>query len=437
MQHLRVDSDRLWQMIHETAWFGGTETGGIRRLTLSPEDKQVRDWLQSACEAAGCDVQIDQLGTMFAIRPGHDMSRPPIGFGSHLDTQPTGGKFDGVLGTLAALEVIRTLNDNSIETEVPLCLINWTNEEGSRFAPATMASAAFAGQYQAKDILERRDADGVSVAEALAAIGYNGAEPVGQPKLGAFVELHIEQGPILETEKKPIGIVEHGQGMIWYNGAIEGVPSHAGTTPMSMRRDGLLALSEMALAIEIAALRHSPHAVGTVGEVAIEHPSRNVVPGRVTFTDEFRSPTVSTLDKLDAELRKVAADISFRRAVPIKIDQLWRKEPNEFDVHIVEIIATVTNSLGYPNRKDDHGRCARRLQLIKRDSDRNDLRALQRWSQPQRVGICKSSRLHSRRQCSTPHRAAPRHKDRSKAIGHCGLIDRGMCDSNQKGNHLL
>src|SRR5881394_3738786 len=188
--NLQIDSARLWDTIHETAKFGLTAKGGVRRLTLGPEDKQVRDWFRTACEAAGLEVHVD-------------------GLGSHLDTQPTGGKFDGVLGTLAALEVVRTLNDAGIETDAPLCIVNWTNEEGSRFAPAMMGSAAYVGDITPENILARKDAEGVSVAEALDGIGYRGAESVGARKLGAFIELHIEQGPILEAEAKTIGVVDH------------------------------------------------------------------------------------------------------------------------------------------------------------------------------------------------------------------------------------
>jgi beta-ureidopropionase / N-carbamoyl-L-amino-acid hydrolase len=202
--NLQIDSARLWDTIHETAKFGATPKGGVRRLTLGPEDKQVRDWFRKACEAAGLEVHIDALGTMFGLRRGRDMSKAPVGLGSHLDTQPTGGKFDGVLGTLAALEVVRTLNDAGIETETPICIVNWTNEEGSRFAPATMASAAYAGDYTTDDILSRKDAAGVTVGEALDGIGYRGTEPVAQRKLGAFVELHIARASPGMTARSPV-----------------------------------------------------------------------------------------------------------------------------------------------------------------------------------------------------------------------------------------
>ena len=269
--NLQIDSVRLWDTIHETAKFGATPKGGVRRLTLGPEDKQVRDWFRKACEAAGLEVRVDALGTMFGLRKGRDMSKLPVGLGSHLDTQPTGGKYDGVLGTLAALEVVRTLNDAGIETDAPICIVNWTNEEGSRFAPATMASAAYAGEYTTENILARTDIAGVSVGEALDGIGYRGSEAVGAQKLGAFVELHIEQGPLLEAENKVIGVVDRGQGIMWYDGAITGFASHAGTTPMPLRKDALAAFSEVVLAVEKLARDLGPNAVGTVGEARRAH----------------------------------------------------------------------------------------------------------------------------------------------------------------------
>ncbi len=305
--NLQIDSARLWDTIHETAKFGATPKGGVRRLTLGPEDKQVRDWFRNACEAAGLEVHVDALGSMFGLRKGRDMSKPPIGLGSHLDTQPTGGKFDGVLGTLAALEVVRTLNDAGIETETPICIVNWTNEEGSRFAPAMMASAAYVGDFTTDDILSRKDAEGVTVAEALDSIGYRGERPVGTQRFASFVELHIEQGPILEAENKTIGVVDSGQGVLWYDGKITGFESHAGTTPMPLRRDALATLSEIVLAMESIAKKHGPKAVGTIGEAVIASPSRNVIPGEIAFTVDCRSADAAIMDALDKDLRAAVA----------------------------------------------------------------------------------------------------------------------------------
>ena len=353
--NLQIDSSRLWRDIHDTAKFGGTPKGGVKRLTLSEEDRQVRDWFRAACEAAGCEVHVDALGTMFATRPGRDNSKLPVGFGSHLDTQPTGGKFDGVLGTLAALEVIRTLNDAGIETDAPLCIVNWTNEEGSRFAPATMASAAYAGEYDTGNILGRRDADGISVADALDRIGYHGTEAVGERKFAGFVELHIEQGPLREAENKTIGVVERGQGITWFDGSITGFASHAGTTPMPLRRDALLAFSELALAVEQAALAHAPNAVATIGEVKIENASRNVVPGDIHFTIDARSGATDILDRMHDAFRKSVTEIAARRGVGIELIPVWRKEPTVFDAGFVDAIAQSSSELGYASRRITSG----------------------------------------------------------------------------------
>jgi N-carbamoyl-L-amino-acid hydrolase len=348
--NLQIDSARLWETIHETAKFGATAKGGVRRLTLGPEDKQVRDWFRTACEAAGLEVHVDALGSMFGLRRGRDMTRSPVGLGSHLDTQPTGGKFDGVLGTLAALEVVRTLNDAGIETETPICIVNWTNEEGSRFAPATMASAAYAGDYTTENILGRADATGVTVGEALDSIGYRGNEAVGVRKLGAFVELHIEQGPLLEAEHKTIGVVNRGQGITWYDGKITGFESHAGTTPMPLRRDALAALSEIVLAVERIAKAHGPNAVGTVGEAVIAAPSRNVIPGEIAFTTDIRSPDAKTLETIDADLRMAIAEIAARRRVEIGFEAIWRKPPTIFNAKLVDAVEHATKTLGYSHR---------------------------------------------------------------------------------------
>jgi N-carbamoyl-L-amino-acid hydrolase len=353
--NLQIDSARLWDTIHETAKFGATPKGGVRRLTLGPEDKQVRDWFRKACEAAGLEVHVDALGTMFGLRKGRDMTKPPVGLGSHLDTQPTGGKFDGVLGTLAALEVVRTLNDAGIETETPICIVNWTNEEGSRFAPATMASAAYAGDYTTDDILSRRDAAGVTVGEALDGIGYRSTEPVAQRKLGAFVELHIEQGPLLEAENKTIGVVDRGQGITWYDGTIVGFESHAGTTPMPLRRDALAAMAEFVLAVERVAKAHGPNAVGTVGEAVIAAPSRNVIPGEIAFTVDVRSPLAETLAAIDTDLQAAIAEIAARRKVAMSLTAIWRKPPTIFNAKLVDAVEHATKTIGYSHRRITSG----------------------------------------------------------------------------------
>jgi N-carbamoyl-L-amino-acid hydrolase len=292
---------------------------------------------------------------MFALRRGRDMSKAPVGLGSHLDTQPTGGKFDGVLGTLAALEVVRTLNDAGIETEVPICIVNWTNEEGSRFAPAMMASAAYVGDFTVEDILSRKDAEGVSVAEALGAIGYRGERTVGEQKFSSFIELHIEQGPILEAEGKTIGVVDSGQGILWYDGKITGFESHAGSTPMRLRRDALATLSEIVLAMERIAKSHGPNAVGTIGEAVIAKPSRNVIPGEIAFTVDCRSADATIMDALDKELRQAIAEISAARKVDVTLDLVWRKPPTHFNPKLVDAVEAAAKKLGFSYRRITSG----------------------------------------------------------------------------------
>jgi N-carbamoyl-L-amino-acid hydrolase len=354
LPNLHINADRMWADIHDTAKFGGTPKGGVRRLTLSEEDRQVRDWFRAACEAAGCEVHVDALGSIFAIRPGRDKTKLPVGVGSHLDTQPTGGKFDGILGVLSGLEVIRTLNDAGIETEAPICLVNWTNEEGSRFAPAMMASGVYANMFKVEDILARKDAEGVTVSTALDQIGYRGSEPVGTCRLGAFVELHIEQGPILEREQKTIGVVERGQGVLWYDGHITGMERHA-ATPMEYRQDAMAALAEIVLAAEKIAKAHAPNAVATVGEAVIAAPSRNVVPGEIAFTMDVRSPDNAIMTALDSRIREAIAEIAERRQAEITFDNVWHKPVTMFNEGVIGAVQQATTALGYSNRRITSG----------------------------------------------------------------------------------
>ena len=351
--NLKIDSARLWDTINETAKFGATPKGGVRRLTLGPEDKQVRDWFRSACEAAGCEVHVDALGSMFALRRGRDMSKAPIGIGSHLDTQPTGGKFDGILGTLGALEVVRTLNDAGIETELPICIANWTNEEGSRFAPAMMGSAAYVGDFTTDDILSRKDIAGVCVGDALDSIGYRGDVAVGTQKFSGFVELHIEQGPILEAEGKTIGVVDSGQGVLWFDGKITGFESHAGSTPMPLRRDALATLSEIVLATERVVSNIG--ALGTIGEAVIANPSRNVIPGEIAFTMDLRSVDDGKLEAIERGVRDAIKEIAAHRKVEVTFDKVWHKPPTHFNKDYIAAVEHAAETLGYSHRRITSG----------------------------------------------------------------------------------
>ena len=303
IHNLKIDPQRLWDTLMDTAKIGGTPKGGIRRLTLSDEDKRVRDWFRQQCEALGCAVTVDEVGTMFARRAGKDPKAAPIAFGSHLDTQPTGGKFDGTLGVLAGLEVLRTLHDLDYRTNAPLELVNWTNEEGSRFAPAMLASGVFAGAFTREHAYSRKDRDGVSFGEALDAIGYRGTEPARKRRFAGLFELHIEQGPILEKEAKMVGVVTGVQGMRWYEVTVTGQDAHTGATPMYLRKNALLGAARMIDAIDAIAHAHAPDAVGTVGLIENKPNSRNVIPGEVFFTVDLRHPSEVTLDVMEREFR--------------------------------------------------------------------------------------------------------------------------------------
>jgi N-carbamoyl-L-amino-acid hydrolase len=401
--NLQIDSARLWDTIHETAKFGATPKGGVRRLTLGPEDKQVRDWFRNACEAAGLEVHVDALGSMFGLRKGRDMSKPPVGLGSHLDTQPTGGKFDGVLGTLAALEVVRTLNDAGIETETPICIVNWTNEEGSRFAPAMMASAAYAGDYTTDDILSRKDAEGVTRGEALDSIGYRGASPVGARNSRRFVELHIEQGPMLEAENKTIGVVDSGQGV-------------CGTTARSPASKAMPAPRRCRCAATrwrrcrkscwrwSGAKAHGPKAVGTIGEAVIANPSRNVIPGEIAFTGGYAAAPMPRSWTLDKDLRAAIAEIAARRKVEVSARSDLAQAAD------VSIPNWSTRSRTPPRRSAIRIAAsppapATTPATSNRDAGGDGVRALQGRHQPQRAGGRDASRLHGRRQRADAYRA--------------------------------
>ena len=335
MRNLKIDARRLWDEIHETGKIGGTAKGGVRRLTLSDEDRQVRDWFAAKARALGCTVTVDGVGNMFALRAGRNPDRLPIAMGSHLDTQPTGGKFDGILGVLAGVEVLQTLNDNNIETELPLLLINWTNEEGSRFSPAVMGSGAFTGALPQDEVLAKTDRDGISFSQAIDSIGYRGAMPVGNRPMAAYFELHIEQGPYLEAEGQTIGVVTLVQGIRWFNCTVKGQDSHAGTTPMHRRSDAILAFARLTDRIDTIARKHGPLAVATVGVVDVPSASINVVAGDVSFTVDIRDPDDAVLDRMETEIRKAAREIGALNGTEFTLDCFWKAAPVPFDADCI------------------------------------------------------------------------------------------------------
>jgi N-carbamoyl-L-amino-acid hydrolase len=350
MANLNIDRERLWSALMETAAIGATDKGGICRLSLTDLDRQIRAWFIARCEAAGCTVTIDRIGNIFARRKGRDDTLPPIGFGSHLDTQPTGGKFDGVLGVLAGLELLRTLDDAGYETAAPLELVNWTNEEGARFAPSMMGSAVFTGKSTLDEARARRDQDGISVGDALDGIGFAGPAPCGGRKYGAFLELHIEQGPLLEAEGREIGIVTGVQGIRWYEGRVIGRDAHAGTTPMPHRRDAFQGTARLAVALDALARRHGPHAVATIGICRVAPGSTNVIPGRVDFTIDLRHPEQAVLDTIEAALRESVAALADETGLDIAVVPVLASEPVRFDPRVVGAIRAAAESCGFSHR---------------------------------------------------------------------------------------
>ncbi len=349
--NLRIDAERLWDSIMETAQFGATAKGGVRRLTLSDLDRRVRDWFVDACKKAGCTITIDDMGNIFARRPGRNPALPPIAVGSHLDTQPSGGKFDGIIGVLSGLELLRTLNDAGIETEAPIEVIDWTNEEGSRFAPAMLASGVFAGKFSRDYAYAREDREGKSFGAELERIGYRGDAPCGAHPLAAFFEIHIEQGPILEAEGKTIGVVTDVQGMRWYEATVEGEDCHAGTTPMPMRKDALLASARMIAAINAIGLRHAPHAVATVGLIEASPNSRNVIPGKTFFTIDIRHPEDAVLAAMEAEITAELNAIAAADGITLALERVWNSPPVHFAEECVGAVRDAARDLGYAWRE--------------------------------------------------------------------------------------
>jgi len=353
MSHLRVNGERLWQSLMTMAEIGATAKGGVCRLTLSDEDKRGRDLFRRWCEEAGLTVTVDQMGSMFGHRTGSDPERPPVVLGSHLDSQPTGGKFDGALGVLAALEVVRTLNDRGVETKAPLEVVNWTNEEGARFAPAMIASGVFAGVFNLDYALARADRDGRTIGAELQRIGYAGRQKVGHRPLGALFELHIEQGPILEAEGKRIGVVTGGQGARWYDCQVIGAEAHAGPTPMEARRDALRGAAELLPEIYQIAHDQAPNGRATVGEFRAWPGSRNTVPGRIDFTVDLRHPDGGVIDAMDHALQE-----AFERArgrsgdrLEFHLHEIWYAPPVAFDAACVEAVRQGAAALGLPSRE--------------------------------------------------------------------------------------
>lgn len=346
-KNFRVNGDRLWESIMEMAKIGPGVAGGNNRQTLTDDDAKGRELFKSWCEKEGLAMGLDTMGNMFARREGTDPNALPVMVGSHLDTQPTGGKYDGVLGVLGGLEIIRTLNDLDIKTKHPIEIVNWTNEEGTRFAPPMLSSGVFASMHTEEWAYNREDSEGKKFGDELKRIGWRGEEPVGERKLHAFYELHIEQGPILEDENVDIGVVTHGQGLNWLQLTLVGKESHTGSTPMPKRVNAGLGMARITQLVDEIALSHAPHAVGAIGHIDVYPNSRNIIPGKVVFTVDFRHPNKEVIQDMEDRMRKGAADIAEKIGLTMDIEKVGNFDPVEFDKDCVEKVRDAAKTLGY------------------------------------------------------------------------------------------
>ncbi len=351
-QHnLSIDGNRLWNSIMDLAKIGATEKGGNCRLALTDLDKEARDLFIHWCKKANCKISIDKMGNIFARRPGKNPEAAAVMTGSHLDTQPTGGRFDGVYGVLAGLEIIRTLNDLGTQTERPIDVVVWTNEEGSRFAPAMISSAVFSGSIKLEDALAQTDQEGFSIGSELERIGYAGKDEVGSRKIHSYFEAHIEQGPILEAENKTIGIVTGAQGQRWYEINLTGVESHAGPTPMDRRKDALLGAARLIELVNRIGLENSPHACTTVGMINSYPNSRNVIPGQVFLTVDFRHPDDAILAQMNTELLNHLEEIAAKTGLKYEINQILYLPPIVFNENCISAVRQSSKSQGYTSRE--------------------------------------------------------------------------------------
>jgi N-carbamoyl-L-amino-acid hydrolase len=344
---MRINADRLWDSLMDMAKIGPGIAGGNNRQTLTDSDAEGRKLFQSWCDAAGLTMGVDTMGNMFMTRPGEDPDALPVYVGSHLDTQPTGGKYDGVLGVLSGLEVVRSMNDLDIKTKHPIVVTNWTNEEGARFAPAMLASGVFAGVHSQDYAYNRKDPEGKLFGDELKRIGWVGDEEVGARQMHAYFEYHIEQGPILEAENKQIGVVTHCQGLWWLEFTLTGREAHTGSTPMNLRFNAGLAMARIMEMVQTVAMENQPGCVGGVGQVFFSPNSRNVLPGKVVFTVDIRSPEQAKLDRMRARIEKEAAGICEALKVGCSVEAVGHFDPVTFDPTLVAAVRKAAEDLGY------------------------------------------------------------------------------------------
>lgn len=349
-ENLRINGDRLWDMLMEMAKIGPGVAGGNNRQTVTDEDGEGRKLFQKWCEDAGLTMGVDEMGNMFMTRAGTDPDALPVYVGSHLDTQPTGGKYDGVLGVLGGLELVRTLNDLNIKTKHPIVITNWTNEEGTRYAPAMLASGVFIGMHTKEWAYEIEDAKGKKFGDELKRIGWKGDEEVGARKMHAFFELHIEQGPILEAENKDIGVVTHGQGLRWIEFTVTGKESHTGSTPMPMRKNAGRGLAQITELVHTIAMENAPNAVGAIGHIDVYPNSRNIIPGKVVFTADIRSHELDRLNGMIDRLLTEAPKLCEAIGVTMEAKIVGQFDPPAFDEKCVKAVRDAAERLGYSHR---------------------------------------------------------------------------------------
>ncbi|ALI56132.1 Zn-dependent hydrolase [Celeribacter marinus] len=345
--NLKINPARLWDSLMEMAKIGPGVAGGNNRQTVTDADGEGRALFQSWCEAAGMSMGVDTMGNMFATRAGTDPDALPVYIGSHLDTQPTGGKYDGVLGVLGGLEAVRTMNDLGIKTKHPIVVTNWTNEEGTRFAPAMLASGVFTGRHTQEWAYGLTDAEGKTFGDELKRIGWVGDETVGARKMHAMFELHIEQGPILEAEGRDIGVVTHGQGLRWIECTVTGKDSHTGSTPMNMRKNAGRGLALITELVHEIAMANQPGAVGAIGHIDVYPNSRNVIPGKVVFTVDIRSHLPEKLHAMQAELMERAPKLCEEIGVTFEAKISGQFEPPAFNETLVGAVRSAAERLGY------------------------------------------------------------------------------------------
>jgi beta-ureidopropionase / N-carbamoyl-L-amino-acid hydrolase len=346
-----INGTRLWQSLMTLAKLGATAKGGVRRLALTDLDRQARDLVAGWLAQAGCQIHVDAIGNIFALRTAmaEQPDAPAVAVGSHIDTQPSGGRFDGAYGVLAGLELIRTLNDANIRTQRPLAVAIWTNEEGSRFTPVMMGSGVFADAFSLAYCHEQLDRDGVSVAQALKQIGYLGS--AAAPRFAAYFEPHIEQGPILERESCTIGVVEGALGQRWFDASVTGQDAHAGPTPIELRKDALLAAAKFVIEVRRVALQYPDYARATVGQMHVLPNSRNVIPGRVDFTIDLRNARDETLNAMVTDLQACAQRISQSDDVTIQMKQVVYFPPCQFSAEHVDAIERYAIGRGYRSKR--------------------------------------------------------------------------------------